>query len=112
MIIYNSTWSILIQYIWIILSGDNLTYKTQKKDPFTNLHKIKANLLLWAEFEILRNGASRGELGRRRDRRLDRLDFRPRPAPWCKGLPRGCGGGMFSLAGGSCSSEEQELTSS
>ena len=23
------------------MSGDNLTYKTQNKDPFTNLHKIK-----------------------------------------------------------------------
>ena len=40
MIIYNSTWS-----------------KTQKKDPFTSLHKIKANLPHLAEFEILRNGA-------------------------------------------------------
>jgi len=43
-IIYNSTWSILIQLIRIKLSGDNLTYKTQKKDTFTSLHKIKANL--------------------------------------------------------------------
>jgi len=41
----------------IILSGDNLIKKTQKKDPFTSLHKIKTNLPLWAEFEILRNGA-------------------------------------------------------
>jgi len=41
----------------IKLSGDNLTKKTQKKDPFTSLHKIKANLPHWAEFEILRNGA-------------------------------------------------------
>jgi len=57
MIIYNSTWSILIQKIRIILSGDNLTLKTQKKDPFTSLHKIKANLLYRAEFEILRIGA-------------------------------------------------------
>ena len=57
MIIYNSTWSILIQKIRIILSGDNLTQKTQKKDPFTSLHKIKANLPHWAEFEVLRNGA-------------------------------------------------------
>jgi len=57
MIIYNSTWSILIQWTRVILSGDNLTYKTQKKDPFTSLHKIKANLPHWAEFEILRNGA-------------------------------------------------------
>ena len=57
MIIYNSTWSILIQQIRIILSGDNLTQKTQKKEPFTSLHKIKANLPHWAEFEILRNGA-------------------------------------------------------
>jgi len=55
-IIYNSTWSILIQWIRIKLSGDNLTYKTQKKDPFTSLHKIKANLQHWAKFEILRNG--------------------------------------------------------
>jgi len=38
------------------LSGDNLTKKTHK-DPFTSLHKIKANLPHWAEFEILRNGA-------------------------------------------------------
>ena len=31
-----------------------------KKDPFTSLHKIKANLPHWAEFKILRmrNGAS------------------------------------------------------
>ena len=57
-IIYNSTWSILIQQIRIKLSGDNLTQKTQKKDPFTSLHKIKANLPHWAWFEILRNGAS------------------------------------------------------
>ena len=57
MIIYNCTWSILIQQIRIILSGDNMTQKTQKKDPFTSLHKIKANLPHWAEFEILRNGA-------------------------------------------------------
>ena len=56
MIIYNSTWSILIQQIRI-LSVDNLTQKTQKKDPFTSLHKIKASLPHWAEFEILRNGA-------------------------------------------------------
>ena len=56
-IIYNSTWSILIQWIRNKLSCDNLTQKTQKKDPFTSLHKIKANLPLWAEFEILRNGA-------------------------------------------------------
>ena len=40
------------------MSGDNLTQKTQKKDPFTSLHKIKANLPHWAEFEILGNGAS------------------------------------------------------
>ena len=39
------------------MSGDNLTYKTQKKDPFTSLHKIKENLPRWAELEILRNGA-------------------------------------------------------
>ena len=57
MIIYNSTWSILIQWIRAILSGDNLTSKTQKKDPFTSLHKIKENLPLWAELKILRNGA-------------------------------------------------------
>ena len=57
MIIYISTWSILIQYIRIILSSDNLTSKTQKKDPFTSLDKIKANLPHWAEFEILRKGA-------------------------------------------------------
>ena len=57
MIIYNSTWPILIQQIRIILSGDNLTQKTQKKDPFTSLHKIKANLQHWTEFEVLRNGA-------------------------------------------------------
>ena len=59
MIIYNSTWSILIQQIRIILSCDNLTQKIQKKDPFTSLHKIKANLPHWAEFEILRNGTCR-----------------------------------------------------
>ena len=57
MIIYNSTWSILIQQIRIILSGDNLTQKTQKRDQFTSLHKIKANTPHWAEFETLRNGA-------------------------------------------------------
>ena len=57
MIIYNSTWSVSIQQIRIKLSGDNLTQKTQKKDPFTSLHKIKVNLPLWAEFKILRNGA-------------------------------------------------------
>jgi len=34
----------------MILSGDQLTQKTQKKD------KIKENLPHWAEFEILRNG--------------------------------------------------------
>ena len=34
MIIYNSTWSILIQQIRIILSGDNLTSKIQKKAYF------------------------------------------------------------------------------
>ena len=57
MIISNSTWSISIQLIWIILSGDNLTKKTKKKDPFTSIHKIEANLPHQAEFEILRNGA-------------------------------------------------------
>ena len=57
MSIYNSTWSILIQYIRIILSSDNLTQKTQKKDLFTSLHKIKENLPHWAELKILRNGA-------------------------------------------------------
>jgi len=56
-IIFNSTRSILIQYIRIKLSGDNQTLKTQKKDPFASLHEIKANLPHWAEFEILRNGA-------------------------------------------------------
>ena len=55
--IHNNTWSILIQQIRIIWAGDNLTGKTQKKDPFTSLHKIKENLSLWAELEILRNGA-------------------------------------------------------
>ena len=40
-IICYSTWSILIQQIRIILSGDNLTQKTQKKDRFTSLHNIK-----------------------------------------------------------------------
>jgi len=41
----------------IILSGENLTWKTQKKErPF---HKIKAKLPHWAEFEILRNGVFR-----------------------------------------------------
>jgi len=39
------------------LSGDNLTQKTQKKNPFTSLHNIKENLPLWVELEILRNGA-------------------------------------------------------
>ena len=39
------------------MSGDNLTYKAQKKDPFTSFYKIKANLPLWAEFDILPNGA-------------------------------------------------------
>ena len=28
--------------------------RKHKKDPFTSLHKIKANLAHWAEFEILR----------------------------------------------------------
>jgi len=41
----------------IILSGDNLTQKTQKKDTYTSLHKIKANKPHRADFEILRNGA-------------------------------------------------------
>ena len=62
MIIYNSTWAILIQQIRMILSGDNLIQKIQKKDPFTSLHKIKANRPHWAEFEILRNGAQ-NEIG-------------------------------------------------
>jgi len=57
MIIYNSIWSILIQWITGILSGDNLNQKTQKKDPFTSLHKIKENLPQWVELEILWNGA-------------------------------------------------------
>ena len=39
-IIYNSTWSILIQKIRIILSGDNLTQKTLKEDPFTRSKHI------------------------------------------------------------------------
>ena len=56
-IIYNSAWSILIQSIRIKLSGDNLTQETQKEDPFTSLHKIKANLTHWAKFKILWNGA-------------------------------------------------------
>ena len=42
MIIYNSTWSILIQQIRIILSSDNLTQKTQKKDPFTRSKHISS----------------------------------------------------------------------
>jgi len=41
----------------IILSGDNLTYKIQKEDPYTSLHKVKANVQHWADFEILWNGA-------------------------------------------------------
>ena len=32
--------------------------RKHKKDPITSLHKIKANLPHWTEFEILRNGAS------------------------------------------------------
>jgi len=43
------------------LSDDNLTKKTQKKDPFTSLHKIKENLPHWAKLEILRNGALTSE---------------------------------------------------
>ena len=39
------------------MSGDNLTQKTHKKGPSRSLHKIKANLPHWAEFQILRNGA-------------------------------------------------------
>ena len=35
------TWSILIQQIRIILSGDNLTQKTQKKDPSQAFTKSK-----------------------------------------------------------------------
>ena len=31
--------------------------KTRKKDLFTSLHMIKENVLHWAEFEILQNGA-------------------------------------------------------
>jgi len=54
MIIYMS---ILIKKIRIILSGDNLTWKTQKKDPFTSLYKIKVNLPLWEELDILWIGA-------------------------------------------------------
>ena len=38
------------------MSGDNLTEKTQKKDPFTSLHMIKENLVHWAELEIVWNG--------------------------------------------------------
>jgi len=34
MIIYNSTWSILMQWIWVELSGDKLTFYTQKKAYF------------------------------------------------------------------------------
>ena len=34
MIIYNCTWSMLIQWITVILSGDNLTQKLQKKAYF------------------------------------------------------------------------------
>jgi len=37
----------------IIMSGDNLTLKTQERP----LHKIKANLPHWAEFEIMRSSA-------------------------------------------------------
>jgi len=55
-IIYNSTWSILIHLDYIVRWQSDL--KTQKKDPFTSLHKIKANLPHWAEFDFLRNGAS------------------------------------------------------
>ena len=50
MIIYNCTWSILIQQIRIIMSGGNLTQKTQKNDRFTSLHRIKENLPHWAYF--------------------------------------------------------------
>jgi len=51
------------------VNHDNLTVHVQflsnrlglycqvKKDLFTSLHKIKAIIPLWAEFEILRNGA-------------------------------------------------------
>jgi len=41
----------------IILSGDNHTWNTQIKDPFTSLHKIKENLPHWVELKILWNGA-------------------------------------------------------
>ena len=40
MIIYNCTWSILIQQIRITLLRDNLTQKTQNKDLFTRSKKI------------------------------------------------------------------------
>ena len=48
---------ITVQKIRIKLSGDNLTWKTQKKDPFTSLYKFKANLEHWAEYEIFLYGA-------------------------------------------------------
>ena len=50
MIIYNSKWSIFIQYIRFILSGDYLTWKTQKKDPFTRskqIYHIGQSLKFW-----------------------------------------------------------------
>jgi len=52
-IIYNSTWSILIQKNRIKLSWQSDLENTKERP----LHKIKANLPHWAEFEILRNGA-------------------------------------------------------
>ena len=42
------------------MAGDNLTWKTQKKDPFTSFDKIKENLPQWAELQLLRNGALLG----------------------------------------------------
>ena len=61
-IIYNSTWSILIQWIRDILSGDNLTYYIQKSvlpvcdKPY---HMNNGFQQMWAEIEIekLRNYA-------------------------------------------------------
>ena len=44
------------------MSGDNLTQKTQKKDPFTSLHKIKENLPHWVKLKFLRNGAYKKSL--------------------------------------------------
>jgi len=40
MVIYNGSWSKLIQWIMVMLPGDNLTYKLQKKPYFLFVMKL------------------------------------------------------------------------